>query len=133
MDDQNIAKDEPTVEVNEQGAQFEAMLPNPPDHDGVYLQRMQSIANYRQRSLNNPDVLLAVVAGVNGDLIELALQIGEALRQSLAQRAITTESIDSHTSSINLILRASKQVTQLSQLELRASKAAGRPSGEIPQ
>ena len=62
---------------------------------------------------------------MNADLMEVGLHVGVAVRQFLTTEPATIDGIEASSASIDLMIRLSKQITQLSNLEMRLNKSSG--------
>jgi hypothetical protein len=96
--------------------------PNPTSVDPAYEDRRRRILDHRAEAQREANTLTACLAGVNSDLFDFQLGVGEALRQVLASGERSLAQIERHSRSIELMLKLSKQIAQFSQLELQARK-----------
>lgn len=102
--------------------------------DAAYEHRRRRIFDHRVDAQADPDTMIACLAGVNSDLLDTELIVAENLRQGLSESGGSLETIERHAGLINLMLRLSKQIAQITQLEHRSRKKGGeatsmRPSG----
>ena len=88
--------------------------------DPAYEERRQRIFEYRMDALGDSRPLHACLAGMNSDLLDFQLHVGEILRQTLATDGASLDEIERHSRSFDLMLRLSKQVAQITQLEMRS-------------
>lgn len=93
--------------------------------DSAYENRRQRILDHRVEAQANPSTTIACLAGVNSDLLDTELIIGESLRQYFAANGGSLDAIEKGREPINLLLRFSKQIAQISQLEQRSRKGDG--------
>lgn len=102
--------------------------------DAAHERRRRRIFDHRVDAQDDPDTMIACLAGVNSDLMDTELVVAEKLRQGLSENGVSLETIERHAELINLMLRLSKQIAQITQLEHRSRKKGGeatsiRPSG----
>ncbi len=92
--------------------------------------RKQRIEQHRQDSLADSDARTSVVGTVGADLMLLQLQVGEALRDVLGSGRVSPELLSRNQGGIEMLLKLSKLVTQLSQLhrKMRLDAAATEES-----
>jgi len=88
--------------------------------DPAYADRRRRICQYRMESLENLNPLNACLAGVNSDLLDFELHLGEVLRQTIASGGASLDDIQRHSAAIDMLIRLSKQITQISQLPQRS-------------
>jgi len=90
--------------------------------DSTFHDRLQRIQDHRTEAQDN---LPAALAGLNSDLMEVELYLSAALRRSFTAAPVTTDSIEAQSGAIDLMIRLSKQVAQIANLEMRSMKAKG--------
>ena len=93
-----------------------------PGIDQAFERRRQRILDHRLEALENPDTLMACISGVNSDMLDCELKVSEIFRQVIGADGASIDELERHAGLIDLLLRLSKQVTQLSQLELSARR-----------
>ena len=102
-----------------------------PDHhtnvpvDAAYERRRQRILDHRVDAQDEPDTMIACLAGVNSDLLDTELMVAESLRQGLSENGGSFETIERYEVHINMMLRLSKQIAQITQLEQRSRRMGG--------
>ena len=101
--------------------------------DAAYDNRRQRIFDHRVEAQEEPNTMIACLAGVNSDLFDTELVIAETLRQGLTASGGSLETIERHQSLIDLMLRLSKQIAQVTQLEQRARKDGGEGTSSKPR
>ncbi len=101
--------------------------------DAAYDVRRQRIFDHRVEAQEDPHTIIACLAGVNSDLMDTELIVGETLRQGLAASGGTLESIERHQPLIDLVLRLSKQITQVAQIEQRARQDHSKGGSSKPR
>ena len=69
--------------------------------------------------------MIACLAGVNSDLLDTELMVAESLRQGLSENGGSFETIERYEVHINMMLRLSKQIAQITQLEQRSRRMGG--------
>lgn len=82
-------------------------------------QRRQRIEDHLVRSLANPDPLAANIGAANTDLMGALCQVGQAFQESIVSSPVSLETIDRHSPVIDLMVRLTKTIAQVSQLEWR--------------
>ena len=104
--------------------------------DAAYDSRRRRIFDHRVEAQNESNTMISCLAGVNSDLLDTELVLAEVLRQGFSEDGGSLETIERHAELIDLLLRVSKQITQVTQLEQRSRKgngdrsaANGNPSG----
>ena len=93
--------------------------------DDTFQKRLERIQDQRTEAQHHPDSRCAGVAGLNADLMEIGLHVGGAVRRFLTAEPATIEGIEVSSGSIDLMIRLSKQITQICQLEMRLNKSSG--------
>jgi len=93
--------------------------------DGAYSSRLQRIFDHRVQAQEEPNTMIACLAGVNSDLLDTELIVAETLPQGLAAGGGSLETISRYESLIDLTLRLSKQIALVTQLEQRARRDGG--------
>lgn len=93
--------------------------------DPAYDSRRQRIFDHRVEAQAETNTIIACLAGVNSDLFDTELIVAETLRQGLAASGGSLEMIERHGPLIDLMLRLSKHITQITQLEQRSRKDCG--------
>lgn len=108
-------------------------LPETIPFDAEYSSRQQRIFDHRVEAQEEPNTMIACLAGVNSDLFDTELIVAETLRQGLSASGGSLETIERHGPLIDLMLRLSKQITQVTQLEQRARKDNGEGTSSKPR
>ncbi len=90
--------------------------------DAAHDRRRGRILDHRIEAQNEPSTITSCLAGVNSDLLDTELVVAETLRQGLAQNGTSLEAIERHSELIDMLLRLSKQIAQVTQLEQRSRK-----------
>ena len=93
--------------------------------DAAYERRRQRILDHRVDAQDDPDTMIACLAGVNSDLLDTELMVAESLRQGLSENGGSFETIERYEVHINMMLRLSKQIAQITQLEQRSRRMGG--------
>lgn len=101
--------------------------------DAAFDERRQRISEHRIAAQKQPDTMIACLAGVNSDLLDTELIVAETLRQGLAAGGGSFETIERHQPLIDMVLRFSKQISQLAQLEQRARRDNGEGTCSKPR
>ncbi|HEX3655954.1 MAG TPA: hypothetical protein VHV55_09115 [Pirellulales bacterium] len=91
--------------------------------------RLRRIHDLRLEALDHPHPLAACLGGVNSDLMEMELYVRNALRRAIVAGDRTIDDVEQHSKSFDLLIRLAKQISVVSQLELRSAK---RESGALP-
>jgi hypothetical protein len=124
MTETQHAVEESTPSVDDasltEGGELEAEQSAPTD--AAYDRRRQRIFDHRIEAQNEPSTITACLAGVNSDLLDTELIIAETLRQGLSENGRSLDAIERHAELINMLLRFSKQISQVTQLEQRSRK-----------
>jgi len=129
-------------ELNDEGSPSEELdtteaseidEPSPTPFDSAYESRRQRIFDHRVEAQADPDTTIACLAGVNSDLLDNELIVAEALRQFFMTNGGSLEAIEKNRECINLLLRFSKQIAQITQLEQRSRKGNGEASAPKPR
>jgi hypothetical protein len=100
--------------------------------DAAYDRRRRRIFDHRIEAQNEPSTISACLAGVNSDLLDTELIIAETLRQGLTENG-SLEAIERHADLIDMLLRVTKQIAQVTQLEQRSRKTGAelaKPNAE---
>ncbi len=101
----------------------------PPDSDWFAL-RKRRIDEHFQDSLADSDARTSVVGTVGADVMLLQLQVREALRDVLGSGRVSPELLSRNQGGIEMLLKLSKLVTQLSQLHRKMQQDAAMPEDE---
>lgn len=128
--------DEVVTDSEEPGAPEHVATDESPEtisFDAAYSSRQQRIFDHRVQAQEEPNTMIACLAGVNSDLFDTELIVAETLRQGLAANGGSLETIERYGSLIDLTLRLSKQITQVTQLEQRARKDNGEGTSSKPR
>lgn len=97
--------------------------------DAAYDSRRRRIFDHRVEAQHESNTMTSCLAGVNSDLLDTELVLAEVLRQGLSENGGSLETIERHAELIDLLLRVSKHITQVTQLEQRSRKGnAERPA-----
>lgn len=132
MDNETLPEDAPFADqqqappaspAEETAAAFEPA--DPPACDPAFAGRRQRIFEHRATALEEVDPLVACLAGVTSDLLDMQLVIGERVRQNLSAEGGSLDVIERNEKVIDLQLRFAKQIAQLAQLERRARRDGG--------
>lgn len=136
MTENDATVDEVVTDLEEPGTAEPVAAQEPPEtipFDAAYTSRRQRIFDHRVEAQEEPNTMIACLAGVNSDLFDTELVIAETLRQGLTAGGGSLETIERHQSLIDLILRLSKQIAQVTQLEQRARKDDGEGTSSKPR
>jgi hypothetical protein len=88
--------------------------------------RLKHIHDHRVDTRDSPTARTIALRGVCSDLMEVEAYVAEALRDAVTATPLTTENIEqSFSPSIDLVIRLARQISQMSQLEIRASGYEG--------
>lgn len=90
--------------------------------DPVFRERLLRIHDHRTESLNSSSSRLAAIGSMNAGLMEVELRVSAALCQALAAEPPTIESIEAVSGTMDLHVRLSKHILQVSNHELRLDK-----------
>jgi len=93
--------------------------------DPTFRARLKRIQDHRAEAQDHPDSRYAGVAALNADLMEVGLYVGVAVRRFMTAEPATIDGIETSSGSIDLMIRLSKQTTQLCNLEMRLNKSSG--------
>ena len=96
--------------------------PTAPTFDPAYESRRQRIFELRANAQAEIEPLAACLAGVNSDLFDLELNLGEQLRHAMASNPDSLEGIEQHARPIDMLLRVVKQIAQITQIGTRIQK-----------
>ena len=127
--DEVVAQSEESIEALNPIDESPATVPFDPAYDS----RRQRIYDHRVEAQAEPNTMIACLAGVNSDLFDTELIVAETLRQGLAASGGSLETIERYGPLIELTLRLSKQITQVTQLEQRARKDNGDGTSSNPR
>jgi len=89
--------------------------------------RLDRVTAYGNASLGKRNPLLATLGSVNSGLMRVNLYVEEALVQTLATGPLTIEQIQKVQPSVDLLLRLTRQIDRLAQLEIKP-----RPRRSLP-
>lgn len=84
--------------------------------------RMQRIHDHRVGAYYDPRTTKSLLGFVCADLLVVEAHLGEALRQELTAGPASIEVIEKNRSPIDLMLRLSKQVAQITQVDMQYTK-----------
>jgi hypothetical protein len=101
--------------------------------DAAYDHRRRRIFDLRVEAQEEPDTRIACLTGMNSDLLDTELTVAETLRQGLTAGGGSLETIERHHRLLDWVLRYSKQITQLTQLEQRVRKDNGEGGSARPR
>jgi len=99
--------------------------------DPTFRARLERIQDHRAEAQDHPDSRYAAVAALNADLMEVALYVGVALRRFMTAEPATIDGIETSSGSTDLLMRLSKQVAQLCNLEIYLGKSSGEVTSPI--
>lgn len=98
--------------------------PAPREFTSRLADRLRCIDAHRTDGHDNPSRTAALRA-VSADLMEIEVHVTEAIRGAVVITPMTCETIEEYSPSIDLVLRLAKQISQVSQLEMRSSQLDG--------
>ena len=97
-------------------------------YDPAYEARRQRILDHRLESQADASTLTACMAGVNSDLLDFQLTIGETFRRQLTAGSASLDELERCAPLFNMTLRFAKQITQIAQFEQRSRKNSEQPA-----
>jgi hypothetical protein len=83
----------------------------------VFERRKQRIRNHLLDSMEHQDTRTSIIGSVSADIMMLQLQVGETLREALGSGRAAPEIVSRNREGIEMLLKLSKLVTQVSQLQ----------------
>jgi len=98
--------------------------PAPSEFTSRLADRLKRIDAHRTDGHGNPSRTAALRA-ISADLMEIEVHVAEAIRDAVVLTPMTCEAIEEYSPSIDLVLRLAKQISQVSQLEMRSSQLDG--------
>ena len=99
--------------------------------DPAYGNRRKRIVEHRIEAQVNPNTTIAFLAGVNSDLLDCELDIAETLRQGLATGGNSLDVIERYAGLIDVVVRLSKQIAQITQLERQTRRDGGEREKQV--
>jgi hypothetical protein len=129
MDEAATPTEEFAATENPTGDEPPATVP----FDAAYDRRRQRIFDHRVEAQAEPNTLIACLAGVNSDLLDTELIVAERLREKLAASGGSLEAIERYRPLMDMMLRLSKQIMQLTQIEQRSRKDGGEGTATKPR
>ncbi len=84
--------------------------------------RFKHIDDYRVDTRNCATALTAALQDVGADLMEVEAHMAEAFRDAVQAEPLTIESLELYSPPIDLLIRLTKQIAQVSQLGMRSAK-----------
>ncbi len=108
-------------ELDTMSMEGEETSPSEPDSFAL---RKRRIEQHFQDSLADSDARTSVVGTVGADVMLLQLQVREALRDVLGSGRVSPELLSRNQAGIEMLLKLSKLVTQLSQLHRKMQRDA---------
>jgi hypothetical protein len=112
----------PVLEKRPQETSNEEQPAAEPSFDPAYEKRRQRILDHRAEAQDDTNTMRACLAGVNSDLLDCELHVGETLRHALARGGLSIDEIERNARLFELLVRLTKQVAQITQLEMRTRK-----------
>ena len=97
----------------------------PASTDGRELRRKR-IADYEAAGLAKPDPFDACLVAVNADLIGIASEMGEAIKQTFTKGMPTAEDMRRLSPALNDYLKVTRQLDRLMQMQVRSAEARNR-------
>jgi hypothetical protein len=94
--------------------------------------RLDRVTAYGNASLSKRNHSLATLGSINSGLMRVNLYVEEALVQALATGPLTIEQVHKVQPSIDLLLRVTRQIDRLSQLEIKSKPRRSLPPDGAP-